>query len=106
MTVNCVITWEKSSSTPLIPFTSDRSKIPSFLSSNIAPEVNATAKKNMILEKVNQVSRRVFDFEGKDSREHNTRCCKVSEICTVVAVDWPFPFDRYRSNFTVNVARD
>lgn len=51
MTANWVMTWEKRSSIPLIPFTRDRSRIPSFLSSNIAPEVNATAKKNIILKK-------------------------------------------------------
>lgn len=50
MTTNCVMTWEKRISVPLMPFTKERSSSPSFLSSSMAPEVNATAMKKMILE--------------------------------------------------------
>lgn len=49
ITVNCVITCANNNSVPVIPLTNERSKIPSFLSSNIAPDVKATAKKNIIL---------------------------------------------------------
>lgn len=37
---------------PVIPDTKDLSRMPSFLSASIAPDVNATAKKKMILENV------------------------------------------------------
>lgn len=39
---------------PVIPDTSERSSKPSFRSSNIAPEVSATDKKNIIL-KLNEI---------------------------------------------------
>lgn len=46
---NWVTTCEKSSSIPVIPHTRQRSSIPSFRSINMAPEVNATDKKKMIV---------------------------------------------------------
>mgnify|MGYP005984914943 FL=1 len=50
MTANWVKTCENSSSMPLIPFTRERSRMPSFRSRSMAPEVRATARKNIILE--------------------------------------------------------
>lgn len=49
MMTNCVATCEKSNSMPVIPMTRQRSNIPSFRSINIAPEVNATDKKKIMV---------------------------------------------------------
>lgn len=48
---NCVTTCENNISNPVIPQTRHRSSMPSFLSINIAPEVNATDKKKIIATK-------------------------------------------------------
>lgn len=45
----CVTTCEKSISTAVTPDTRHRSKIPSFLSISMAPDVSATDKKKIIL---------------------------------------------------------
>lgn len=49
ITTNWVITCENNTSVPVMPETNDRSNIPSLRSINIAPDVNATDKKNMIV---------------------------------------------------------
>lgn len=56
ITRNCVVTCEANISTPVTPETRHRSKIPSFRSINMAPDVRATDKKKMMLQE-----------EGKES---------------------------------------
>lgn len=60
MTTNCVTTCPKRISGPVMPDTKLRSRRPSFLSSNIAPEVRATERKKMILRK--NARQRLNDF--------------------------------------------
>lgn len=55
MTVNWVAMWERRSSRPVIPDTRDRSRMPSLRSSSMAPDVRATARKKMTLQRKNHV---------------------------------------------------
>lgn len=61
ITRNCVVTCEARISIPVTPDTRHRSKMPSFRSINMAPDVRATDKKKIILRKRNG---KVFSIES------------------------------------------
>lgn len=71
-----------------LPDTKLLSNIPSFLSINIAPDVKATAKKNIILKFDESLIKFLLSNEYYYSRKYDTWSCEICEVWHVRTVYW------------------